>query len=48
MSPIESICFDEDDFVRASKRRVRQKNLRLQLRIREHLLTAPPTCLYEQ
>jgi hypothetical protein len=39
--PSEGIAFDEDLFIRTLKRRVRQKNPHLQLRIREHLLTAP-------
>src|ERR1700722_13254709 len=36
--PRESICFDEDEFVRASQRWVRQKNTHLQLCIGKHLL----------
>src|SRR5580692_3974315 len=37
----ESIAFNKSDFIRASKRGVRQKNPHLQQRIRERLLTAP-------
>jgi hypothetical protein len=37
----ESIAFNEDEFIRASKRRVRQNDLHVQLRIRKRLLTAP-------
>jgi hypothetical protein len=37
----ESIAFNKDDLIRASKRRVRQKYLHVQMRKRERLLTAP-------
>src|ERR1700733_15440362 len=38
--PRQSIPFDEDQFVRASKRRVGQKDPHVQVRIGETLLTA--------
>ena len=36
----EGIAFNEDQFIRASKRRVRQKDPHVQLRKSERLLTA--------